>query len=279
MFEGTQNNLGMLSNKIETSIENKEVTPEQLPQGSPIQQEAKQVYDSNPNNDEVNNKAVDDYINMINSSSDERISKYWKPNYETLNNMPSFDFNKPETLTNSDWWKEQISRPKMKYGSNINGTMDLQPGFDYNWDSVLADYPGAYIEGELSPEEIKQNAKKMLIEDAMDEYNKTGDLSILEDYIKEHGKSPVSQVYYDDEYDTDEYKLFSALIDKYPGYFNNVDLSDLQKLLRDKELNKEYEDPITVAMNEGLSEDDPDYFGYNERVKKPIAKTGRRINA
>lgn len=34
-----------------------------------------------------------------------------------------------------------------------------------------------------------------------------------------------------------------------------------------------------AKMNEGLSEDDPDYFGSDERIKKPIAKTGRRINA
>lgn len=34
-----------------------------------------------------------------------------------------------------------------------------------------------------------------------------------------------------------------------------------------------------VKMNEGLSEDDPDYFGSDERIKKRIAKTGRRINA
>jgi hypothetical protein len=38
-------------------------------------------------------------------------------------------------------------------------------------------------------------------------------------------------------------------------------------------------DPVTAKMNEGLSEDDPDYFGSDERIKKPIAKTGRRINA
>ena len=268
----------MLSNKIETSIENKEITPEQLPQGSPIQQEAKQIYDSNPNNNEVNNKAVDDYINIVYSESDERVSKYWKPNYETLNNMPPFSIDKPDELTNSDWWKEQMARPKMKRGSNIHIPIDLQPGFDYNWDSVLADYPGAYIEGELSPEEIKRNAKKALIEDAMDEYTKTGDLSILEDYIKENGKSPVSLSYLDDEYDTDEYKLFSALRDKYPGYLNKTDLSDLRKLLILNKIN-EYKDPVTIDMNEGLSEDDPDYFGYNERIQKPIAKTGRRINA
>lgn len=52
----------MLKSNIETLIENKELTPEQLPDNSQIQKEAKQVYDSNPNNDEVRNDAVEDFV-------------------------------------------------------------------------------------------------------------------------------------------------------------------------------------------------------------------------
>lgn len=44
--------------KLEDKIESGEITPEQLPDGSDIQKEAKQLYDDNPYNDEVNNEAI-----------------------------------------------------------------------------------------------------------------------------------------------------------------------------------------------------------------------------
>lgn len=44
--------------KLEDKIESGEITPEQLPEGSDIQKEAKQLYDDNPYNDEVNNEAI-----------------------------------------------------------------------------------------------------------------------------------------------------------------------------------------------------------------------------
>lgn len=44
--------------KLEDKIESGEITPEQLPKGSDIQKEAKQIYDDNPYNDEVNNEAI-----------------------------------------------------------------------------------------------------------------------------------------------------------------------------------------------------------------------------
>lgn len=49
----------MNEQELEKKIENKEVTPEQLPENSPAQKEAEQLYDNNPNNDEVNNEALD----------------------------------------------------------------------------------------------------------------------------------------------------------------------------------------------------------------------------
>lgn len=44
--------------KLEDKIESGEITPEQLPDDSDIQKEAKQIYDDNPYNDEVNNEAI-----------------------------------------------------------------------------------------------------------------------------------------------------------------------------------------------------------------------------
>jgi len=266
--------------EAETAIEsNPEQAAQQLPQGSPIQQEAVQATQNGPQA-EVNNKVIDDYVNTINKQFGEGI-KYLKPNYETLKNMPSFDFNKPETLTNSDWWKEQLNRTPMYDSPTTKNKISMQPGFDYDIDAIKADYPEAYLQGE-SPEELKRKAHDALIEDAYDAYSKNGDLSILEDYIKEHGESPLSDMYFDNEHDSDEYKLYSALTDKYPNYFNKTDLRDLQKVLLDREYEENKYKPTmmeTILMNEGLSEDDPDYFGSDERIKKPIAKTGRRINA
>ena len=48
-----------LGEKLENKIESGEITPEQLPEGSGIQKEAEQLYDNNPNNDEVNNEVIE----------------------------------------------------------------------------------------------------------------------------------------------------------------------------------------------------------------------------
>lgn len=47
-----------LGEKLENKIESGEITPDELPEGSDIQKEAEQLYDTNPNNDEVNNEVV-----------------------------------------------------------------------------------------------------------------------------------------------------------------------------------------------------------------------------
>lgn len=47
-----------LGQKLEDKIESGEITPEELPEGSDIQKEAEQLYDTNPNNDEVNNEVI-----------------------------------------------------------------------------------------------------------------------------------------------------------------------------------------------------------------------------
>ncbi len=70
-----------LGEKVENKIESGEITPDELPEGSDIQKEAEQLYDDNPNNDEVNNEVIDkaDFDNM---SIDEIESR----DAETINN-------------------------------------------------------------------------------------------------------------------------------------------------------------------------------------------------
>ena len=48
-----------LGEKLENKIESGEIAPEELPEGSDIQKEAEQLYDDNPNNDEVNNEVIE----------------------------------------------------------------------------------------------------------------------------------------------------------------------------------------------------------------------------
>ena len=62
-----------LGEKLENKIESGEITPEQLPEGSDIQKEAEQLYDDNPNNDEVSNEAIEN--TDIEKIADEVISK------------------------------------------------------------------------------------------------------------------------------------------------------------------------------------------------------------
>lgn len=62
-----------LGEKLEDKIESGEITPEMLPEGSDIQKEAEQLYDDNPNNDEVSNEAIEN--TDIEKIADEVISK------------------------------------------------------------------------------------------------------------------------------------------------------------------------------------------------------------
>jgi hypothetical protein len=109
------------------------------------------------------------------------------------------------------------------------------------------------------------------------------------EYIKQTGKVP-GYMPYDASQDT---YITNALIDRLMEEFpeikhavsTRVDLGPaIAKALGAEEPQQSQQeadkvDPVTAKMNEGLSEDDPDYFGSDERIKKPIAKTGRRINA
>ena len=67
--------------KLENKIESGEITPEQLPEGSGIQKEAEQLYDNNPNNDEVNNakveKDIEEVLNKANKT--ENPLRVYKP--------------------------------------------------------------------------------------------------------------------------------------------------------------------------------------------------------
>ena len=66
----------MLKSNIESLIENKEIAPEQLPDNSQIQQEAKQLYDSKPNNDEVDNDAVEEFIKQEQTIDWDKVKVY-----------------------------------------------------------------------------------------------------------------------------------------------------------------------------------------------------------
>ena len=50
--------------KLENKIESGAITPEMLPEGSDIQKEAEQLYDNNPNNDEVSNEAIQNWFSV-----------------------------------------------------------------------------------------------------------------------------------------------------------------------------------------------------------------------
>lgn len=106
--------------KLEDKIESGEITPEQLPEGSDIQKEAKQLYDDNPYNDEVNNEAISklDFdklsIDEIEKIDAETIND-GKPYMTVANDMgleeeDLFYFEKPEFI--EDLTPEQVEEVK-----------------------------------------------------------------------------------------------------------------------------------------------------------------------
>lgn len=61
-----------LATQLENNIENGNITPEQLPENSPIQKEAEQITDNNPHNDEVRNDAVEDFLKQMEAEKVEK---------------------------------------------------------------------------------------------------------------------------------------------------------------------------------------------------------------
>ena len=87
-----------LGEKLENKIESGEITPEELPEGSDIQKEAEQLYDDNPNNNEVNNEVIEN--TDIEKVADEVIPKEVIPK-EEYDAMPIDEIEQrdAETLT------------------------------------------------------------------------------------------------------------------------------------------------------------------------------------
>lgn len=76
---------------IENNIENGNITPEQLPENSPIQKEAEQITDNNPHNDEVDNDAVEDFINQMETAQPSKQEQDEAAYRQQLNDMQLAD--------------------------------------------------------------------------------------------------------------------------------------------------------------------------------------------
>lgn len=76
---------------IENNIESGNITPEQLPENSPIQKEAEQITDNNPNNNEVDNDAVEDYIKQMETSQPSKQEQDEAAYRQQLNDMQLAD--------------------------------------------------------------------------------------------------------------------------------------------------------------------------------------------
>lgn len=77
--------------QLENNIENGNITPEQLPENSPIQQEAEQLTDSNPHNDEVKDEAVEDFIKQIETAQPSKQEQDEAAYRQQLNDMQLAD--------------------------------------------------------------------------------------------------------------------------------------------------------------------------------------------
>jgi hypothetical protein len=76
---------------LENNIENGNITPDQLPENSPIQKEAEQVTDNNPNNDEVDNDAVADFIKQMETAQPTKQEQDEAAYRQQLNDMQLAD--------------------------------------------------------------------------------------------------------------------------------------------------------------------------------------------
>jgi len=90
--------------QLENKIESGSITPEQLPEGSPIQKEAEQLTDSNPHNDEVKNEAVEKYIETEEKKPSAGINwdnvKVYKPEESSSNLVSGYRYDEDGNLVN-----------------------------------------------------------------------------------------------------------------------------------------------------------------------------------
>lgn len=80
-----------LATQLENNIENGNITPEQLPENSPIQKEAEQLYDSNQNNDEVKDEAVEEFLKQMESEQPSKQEQDEAAYRQQLNDMQLAD--------------------------------------------------------------------------------------------------------------------------------------------------------------------------------------------
>lgn len=127
--------------KLEDKIESGEITPEQLPDGSDIQKEAKQIYDDNPYNDEVNNEVISKLdFDKLNIDEIEKIDSETindgKPYMTVANDMgledeDLFYFEQPEFI--EDLTPEQVEEVKKE--PNKQKKIELLKVFSGNYNN------------------------------------------------------------------------------------------------------------------------------------------------
>ena len=89
--EWTNKQLNDWGIKFETEVENGNITPEQLPDNSPIQKEVEQLNDNNPHNDEIKNDAVEDFIKQMQAQSPTKQEEDEAAYRQQLNDMQLAD--------------------------------------------------------------------------------------------------------------------------------------------------------------------------------------------
>jgi len=158
----------MLKSNIETLIENKEIKPEQLPDNSQIQKEAKQLTDNNPHNDEVNNAAVEDFVK---------------------------DFVKqPKNTQTIDWDKVKVYKPNEDSYYKVSDDFDWKNNPDHEPDFIeIKDKKDDYQKDEdfLGPDEYIDENGNIQVDPNWKPENADEDFLGPDEYIDENGNIQV----------------------------------------------------------------------------------------
>ena len=175
--------------KLENKIESGAITPEMLPEGSGIQKEAEQLYDNNPNNDEVSNEAIQNWFSV----KDREAEGIKMPSGE--DNNFAYDYDDEEAIKqyipnykDYKWYQQPTTGKFYSLGEKLENAIESNNAGDV--ENIIESNPEALQEVVDADNGISQSDVEPLVKEVdqlsdSNPYNNEINNEVVNDTIKE----------------------------------------------------------------------------------------------
>ena len=223
--------------KLENKIESGAITPEMLPEGSDIQKEAEQLYDNNPNNDEVNNEAMQNWFSV----KDREAEGIKMPSGE--DNNFAYDYDDEEAIKqyipnykDYKWYQQPTTGKFYSLGEKLENAIETNNAEDV--ENIVESNPEALQEvvdadNGISQSDVEPLAKEVDQLSDSNPYNNEINNEAVNDTIKEIN---------DDSFFDNFLEEQKAKIDEKPKFDNSI--YEEQRAALDFEENKKKATPM-----------------------------------